>query len=245
MKTPCLVLLTAVLLNSVSGIRVRGQQTAEDPREQYATMVKNAYGQDQELVNGRQYYNRHPLCKGSPHLFDGMMQQGSVTIRGERYDRLLLRYDIYNQQVEVEYRTINGARNQVVLVGDRIDAFTIGPLSFRNMMMEEGPPKTFQVAGYGNAVFYIQWEKKLIPLHNDTEFLEEYTASRNHISLKLGNELLQVRNRRQLNALLPEEIQKDVKRLFRTRDFNFRAATPVEMDIFLKEVSAMLNQGSA
>ena len=67
-------------------------------------------GQDQELVNGMQYYNKHPRSLGHPYLLEGLVHQGSVTIRGKLYSDIWLKYDIHAQQVEVEYRTMNGAR---------------------------------------------------------------------------------------------------------------------------------------
>lgn len=242
MNASSLLLLMAASACTIFSFRVEGQSGGRDQEEQFVQLVVDAYGQDQELINGRQYYNKHPLSKGNPYLFDGILQMGTVTLRGVRYDRVLLRYDIYNQKIEVDYSTLSGALNRVVLVDDRIDAFSIGPLSFRKIITDEGREMIYQLAGYGQVVFYIHWEKRLVPLHGDTEFLEEYSAARNHIAVMKGGDLVRVKNMRQLISLYPERGQKELKRLFKNLGYQIRTATPVELDVIFKEISTRLNQ---
>ncbi|MCK5066171.1 MAG: hypothetical protein KAR16_01970 [Bacteroidales bacterium] len=52
--------------------------------------------------------------------------------------------------MEVEYRTLNGADNQMVLVGDRVDQFRIGEHFFRNLKGRSPPgAKIFPFTGPG------------------------------------------------------------------------------------------------
>jgi hypothetical protein len=152
------------------------QEPAGDPVPVYAELVDWAYGQDQELVNGLQYYNRHPRSLGHPFLLEGLVHQGSVNLRGKLYAGLWLRYDIHYQQVQVEYETMGGADNQVILVNDRVTNFTMGNYYFERLRLEEGPAKFYQVLGEGRLIWYIHWKKTLIPLVGDSRFIEEYSS---------------------------------------------------------------------
>jgi len=115
----------AALLCLLMPFSVGGQEPVAGPSSAYAELAEWAYGQDQVLVNGLQYYNRNPSSLGHPYLMDGLVHQGSVSLRGKQYGGLWIKYDIHDQHVEVEYQTVNGAYNQVILVNDRINYFTL------------------------------------------------------------------------------------------------------------------------
>ena len=73
------------------------QEEGLDQNSLFTSLAEWAYGQDQELVNGLQYYNRHPRSLGHPYLHEGLVHQGSVNLRGKLYTGLWLRYNIHEQ----------------------------------------------------------------------------------------------------------------------------------------------------
>lgn len=243
MKLYSLVVFTAILCCSISNLALRGQNTAADPMKKYVKLVVQTYGQDQELVNGMQYYNRHPLSMGNPYLLEGRMSLGSITIRGESYQDVWLRYDIHSQQVEVEYQTINGAGNQVILVSDRLDKFTIGELFFRKMTIDMEREQIFQVIDAGRLIFYISWEKRLVPVSGNSKFIEEFTSAKRSYQLEMDGSVHVFKNKKRFIKLFPEIIQKDVKKLFRKHNIYFRTASPAQLERFMQEVSGLLNKG--
>lgn len=101
-------LYLAIFIFLFSTLPLLGQEGGVDSQQGYAQLVARAYGQDQELVNGMQYYNRNPRSMGHPYLLEGWAHQGSLTIRGVLYSPIWLKYDIYAQQVEVDYSTASG-----------------------------------------------------------------------------------------------------------------------------------------
>ena len=242
MKLSSLAVFMAILCCFISNLTLRSQNIAADPMKEYAKLVVQTYGQDQELVNGMQYYNRHPLSMGNPYLLEGSLRQGSVTIRGEHYQNVRLRYDIHSQMVEVKYQTIYGADNQVILVGDRLEEFTIGELFFRKMTIEEGLEQIFQVTGAGRLVFYISWEKRLIPVSGNSRFIEEFTKTKRSYLLEMDGTIHLFKNKRRFIKLFPERLKKDVKRLIRKYSIHFRTASPGQLERFMQAVSGLLNE---
>ena len=243
MKLSGLDVLTVILCCFIFNLTLWGQNIAADPMEEYAKLVVQTYGQDQELVNGMQYYNRHRLSKGNPYLLEGSMRLGSVTIRGENYQDVWLRYDIHSQQVEVEYKTINGAGNQVVLVSDRLDKFTIGELYFRRMEIDNGREQIFQVFGSGRLILYISWEKSLIPISGNSSFIEEFTSAKRSYHLEIDKVTHFFKKKKHFIKLFPVIVQKDAKILLKNYNIHFRTASPVQLERFMQAVSGLLKEG--
>ena len=204
--------------------------------------MDRAYGQDQELVNGMQYYDHHPRSSGNPYLLEGFVHQGSVSIRGVVYNNIWLKYDIYVQQVEVEYRTLSGADNQVILVGDRVDQFRIGEYFFRNLSFNGAQKEFYQVIGSGRLVCYISWEKKLIPVSGNSRFIENFTTPKRKYLLELDGEVSEFQSKKDFVKLFPLARKKEMKRLVRLNNMQFRNATPEQLDLFLIAVSNLLNE---
>jgi hypothetical protein len=230
------------LLYLASSIAVTAQQASADASPAFPVLVDRAYGQDQELVNGKQYYNHHPKSLGNPYLLDGFVHQGSVNIRGVTYFNVWLRYDIYNQQVEVEYTTMGGADNQVVLVNDRLKEFRIAQYVFRNLSIRGEEKHIYQVIGTERMICYISWEKKLIPRVGDANFTEQYTPPKRNYLLELDGETHEFQSKRDFVKLVPEDHKKAIKRLVRGNNMQFRTASPEQLNLFLMAVSRLLNE---
>lgn len=221
----------------------RGQQSTADSPSRYPALVDRAYGQDQELVNGMQYYDHHPRSLGNPYLLEGFVHQGSVRIRGVIYNNIWLKYDIFAQQVEVEYRTLNGADNQVVLVGDRVDEFRIGEHFFRNLSFNGEQESFYQVIGSGRMICYISWHKKLIPRVSDSRFTEEYTPPKRKYLLELDGKISEFQSKKDFVKLFPADRKKEIKKLVRQNHMQFRIASPAQLNLFLIAASNLLNKG--
>lgn len=235
-----LFIVTLVFLLTL--VPVMGQQSSAEPSSRYPLLVDRAFGQDQELVNGLQYYNHHPRSLGNPYLLEGFVHQGSVSLRGVVYSNIWLRYDIFAQQVEVEYRTLNGADNQVVLVGDRLDYFRISEHYFRNLSFGGEAKRFYQVIGSGRMICYIGWNKKLIPRVSDSRFTEEYTPPKRKYLLELDGEISEFKSKSDFVKLFPAERKKEIKKLVRQNHMQFRIASPAQLNLFLLAASNLLNQ---
>jgi len=235
----------AILFFCIFQVPLTAQQDTDSSRG-YDELVHWAYGQDQELVNGLQYYNRHPRSLGHPYLLEGWVHQGSVSIRGKLYRDIWLKYNIYAQQVEVEYRTMGGADNQVILVSDRVDEFYIGNYFFKKLKLEEDlneevdDEQFYQLIGQGRLVWYIRWEKKLVPLVGDPMFIEEYTSPKRSYLLELDGSSHPFSNKKSFIKLFPESIQKDIKRLIKSNQLQIRTASTEQLELFLMAASNIL-----
>lgn len=242
-------LCLAFFIFSLTTLPLLGQDGGVDSQQGYAELVARAYGQDQELVNGMQYYNRNPRSMGHPYLLEGWAHQGSVTIRGVLYNPIWLKYDIYAQQVEVDYSTASGGENTVILVGDRVNEFTIGNSYFKNMKLDEDPledtlqSRFYQVLGGGRIVWYIRWEKRLIPVSGDSRFMEEFTSPKRNYLLELDGSVNAFQNKKSFIKLFPKVIQKDLKRLMNQNHLLIRSASPEQLEMFIIAAAKLYEGG--
>ena len=221
---------------------LRAQLSVPVLQENFAALVEKSYGQDQELVNGMQYYNKHSRSLGNPYLLGGQVLQGSVTIRGVIYNNVWLRYDIHAQHVEVAYQTMNGADNQVILVGDRVNRFSIRNQEFRRMCLLGEAEQFYQVLGSDKIFCYISWEKKLVPVSGNSLFIEEFTAAKRSYLLELDGVIIPFQNKKGFVKLFPEDRQKEVKRLIRTNHVQLRSASPEQIDQLLSVVNLLMEE---
>ena len=236
--------VAAILFFCLIQVSLEAQQQTNDPSQEYAALVEWAYGQDQELVNGLQYFNRHPRSLGHPYLLEGWVHQGSVSLRGKLYPGIWLKYDIYNQHVEVEYRTMNGADNQVILVSDRVDNFFIGSYFFEKLKLEEDKEQFFQVIGEGQMVWYIRWKKNLVHMSGDSRFIEEYTSPKRSYLVKLEGSIHPFNNQKSFVQLFPKAKQKDLKKLIKSNNIQIRSASIEQLELFIMAASNLLYGGA-
>lgn len=239
-----LVSTAALLFLFLFQIPLAGQEPDGAPSPAYAELVEWAYGQDQELVNGLQYYNRHSRSLGHPYLLEGWVHQGSVNLRGKLYSGLWLKYDIHAQHVEVEYQNVNGGDNQVILVSDRVRDFSIGDYYFVRLKLEEGPAKFYQVLGEGRMVIYIRWSKNLVPVSGDARFIEEFSAPKRSYLLELDGTLYPFSSKKSFVQLFPKSMQKDMNRLIKSNNIQIRTASTEQLELFIIAASNLLNGGT-
>ena len=237
-----LVATAALLFLFLFQIPLAGQEP--DGAPSYAELVEWAYGQDQELVNGLQYYNRHPRSLGHPYLLEGWVHQGTVNLRGKLYAGLWLKYDIHSQHVEVEYQTVNGGDNQVILVSDRVRNFSIGNYYFERLKLEEGPAKYYQVLGGGRIIIFIRWHKNLVPVSGDSRFIEEFTAPKRSYLLELDGTIYPFSSKKSFVKLFPNSMQKDMKKLVKSNNLQIRTTSTEQLELFIIAASNLLNGGT-
>ena len=226
--------IAAGILIFVWTLPVSGQQTS------LAGQVQKAYGLDQDLVNGTQYYNRYLRAQGHPYFLEKTFFDGTLILNGREYPDVHLKYDIYSQQVEMEFTNFSGTRNHLVAVTDHVDGFILGDYRFSKFDSERGE-KFCMVIRTEQFSCYIHWRKKLHPLSNDTYYFEQFTDVNPSFTLEMEGEALSFKSRRTFSGCFPESRQKEIRRLLRQKHFTFKNAIPDEIIRNMHAVSNLLN----
>ena len=218
---------------------VFGQQNiSKADHSSYAHLVNKGYGLDQDLINGLQYYNRHTLSTGHPYFQNNQFRRGSITIKGEIFNDVRLKYDIHSQNVELEYEKFSGGNNQVVTIFDQVVAFKLGEYQFQKLSIEEKSENYYQVISTACFTIYVFWEKELLPLNGSTTHVEQFADAKHSLWLDLDGELTPFNSRKEFSECFPEEDQKEIKRLLSNNQFRFRTA---QVDEIIRNVELACN----
>ncbi|MCK4700652.1 MAG: hypothetical protein KAT38_09970 [Bacteroidales bacterium] len=207
----------------------------------FPDLVENAYGLDQDLVNGIQYSNRYMRSEGHPYFLEDRFMNGSVSINGKIYQNVQLKYDLFSQRVEIKHDKISGRNYRYITISDRMEAFSLGEYEFRKLNIPEYPERYYQVINTRHFTCFVHWEKKLIPLENNVIYLDHFTNHRLYYWLELNGEIIAFNNRRAFARLFPGNMQREILKLFRQRHISFRNIGPDEILWTMEMVANLFN----
>jgi hypothetical protein len=120
------------------------------------------YGLDPLLYNGRNYsFSLSNETIGHPFLHTQTYESGYVVIRNEKFEDILLNYDIYNQELILKYQDLHGADNLIKLSKAWLRSFYLNNNEFVSLETENGQERFFQVIGRDSLKILYHWEKKM------------------------------------------------------------------------------------
>jgi len=131
------------------------------------------YGHDPLLINGR-VYNFFPPegTGGTPFLFDSFDNNGSVCLRGITYSVQKLNYDIYNQQLILEYKNPVGSVSLIQVSKAWLHSFTVYDRYFEMVKVADTAGRIYQVLGsHAEKILYYRYKEL---------FIDTRTLSRSH-----------------------------------------------------------------
>ncbi len=205
----------------------------------YLDLVKKAYGADQSLVNGVRYYKSFGSRRGNPYFLDDELKNASLTMYGQIYNNVHVKYDLYAHHLELEYINIYGGISKVFLVMDHIDGFSFGPNLFEKLEIEEGKPKYYQVIRTDYFTCYIFWDKSI---HSGNNVIS-YTDAKETLYLEMDGQIKEFQGRKDFADFFSKEYKKEIKRFLRKSSFKFRNSAPdviisglIDICVFLDEV---------
>jgi hypothetical protein len=204
------------LLFNLSGISAQKSGTGSD----------NVYGSDPSLYNGRRYIFFLPSnTRGNQYFTDPHFEKGSVKIRGIIYNDLELNYDIYNQQLILQYKDYMGAASLLIISDAWLESFSFKSMNFELISSQDTLKRIFQVLGTGQDRILYHWKKELN--------LESFQGSQNHMfsnakkemNLQSGNQMLRYWNNKSFYSLFESEKRVAVKGYLRKNKIRVKKAT--------------------
>ena len=135
---------------------------SETPAQIIRNGNDDVYGFDPMLYNGRYYTFFSPLnARGNQYLNNRGFESGTVTLRGVTYTDILLNYDIFNQQLLLEYSAAPGISQVIILSDAWIEKFSIKDRNFAVIKVAENEKHFFQEIGKGQFRILYFWKKHM------------------------------------------------------------------------------------
>lgn len=238
-----LILTLAILLLSLEPMQLWGQEiSVANEASRFAEEVYGLFQPDQQLVNGTQYVNRYPRCLGHPYFGENELQSGSLTLSVNKFDDLLLKYDLVTQDLELEYTHGVGMTNRIIVVPDFVEEFTIGPYYFRKMQKGDSIMRYYQIVSMPAFTCYTYWYKKLIPVIDNLNYLNECTDADRIYWLERDGNVNGFWNRKSFLSLFPESSRREIRKMISRYQIPLNRATVEELVLILKETSQIIEK---
>ena len=186
------------------------------------------YGPDQNLINGALYINLHRQATGHKFLGEDVFTTGRVVLDNREYNDLRLKYDLYNQEVILQYDFLKGGTKEIILNSLRIQEFELEGRVFRRIHFPETGALFFQVIAEGDIGCYHHYLKEIIPKVSGEHSLLEFSQTKRKSFIARYSELHKFKGSRSFTRIFPE-YRSQLQKYFRQNKIRIRKATDAEM----------------
>lgn len=205
-------ILTSIVLAALLGLSSLYAQQAS--LTDYLAECERKYGSDADLVNGEKYYYPYRQSQGDPFFFTNPRSSVVLVLDKEFADQQL-RYDVFNQQLILDFQDIYGATSSLVMRKEWVEAFAFENREFIRMKGPEGEAGYFQLISKGPVTCIYSWSKN--HLLNLTSGVQSYYFSEpvKESYLVIDGQFYAYRNNRAFLKAFDPELQKSVKQFMK------------------------------
>lgn len=231
------ITIAAMLLSSCMPLLLAQDQDLLD----YLAESARKYGQDADLVNGEKYFYLYTRSDGDPFL-NSETQLAMLRVRGKEFAEQQLRYDIFNQQLILEYEDVYGGMNSLVLRDEWVEWFSYMTRTFRKMEGPDGVVGYYQIVHEGTVSCYYRWRKQyLLNLNMGVQNYYFTEPSRNSY-LYMNEAFILFRNNGGFVKSFPKKNQKAIKKLLKQSKIKVMKVSDANMRHLLKYCNSLVDE---
>jgi hypothetical protein len=195
-----------------------------DPKDidQLNTYFDQTYGLDQKLISGVQYYSKYPRSLGNEFLGEGEFATGRLIMYGTEYNNVNIRYDLYNQRINLQFNYDSSAANTVIIESYKIDEFEMNGMLFRKSHFPGYDTSFFQIVAEGRISCLYYWYKNLT-LQTSQRYIYEFSEPGKKSFLLIDSTLSRYSGKKEFLKLFPEN-KSDVQKYLRKNQIRLRNA---------------------
>jgi len=219
-----------------------GQLVGEEIATQadLSSYIKDKHGPDQGIINGRLYYNKYYRILNHPYYNGEDSHPGSATLSGKRFPEVLLKYDIFEQHLVLEYQGKNLGRHKIILNPVQTDAFELGDYYFEKLVLDEKEPAFYQVIAINGISCFIHWKKEILISPNETRYSEFFSNPKRIYFIEFNEIVYPFRNRKTFASPFIGIPKREIYKYMRTHDISFRDASPEKIESLLNFISSRI-----
>ncbi len=199
-------------------------------QELYDSLIQ----QDLQLIDGKAHTAKYPSGTGHPFFLTKEPVAGTIFIHGQEFMHSFIRYDIYNDILQIYHFTESGP--QIIdLNKNRIDAFSIKGHYFNNLTASNNPglsiPQGFYEVKYKGPVFLL--------LRHEKVYLDYASGSRGGYEdhflryLSTPDGWFRIGSRKSLLNAFGED-KEEIKKFLRKSGISIKLATDEEIIRIIK-----------
>ena len=231
-------LIITLLLTFPGLIQIVAQQPSIT---EYLAECERKYGSDMDLVNGEKYFNPYRNAMGNPFFFEEP-RKAVITIHEKEFDDQMLRYDIYDQKLVLDYTDLYGASSSLVLRNEWVESFSFDNLRFVKMEGPDGTSEYFQTVNDGPVSCVYRWSKNY--QLNLTSGVQSYyfTEPVKEAYLVIGGHFHPFRNNSSFTKAFDQESQKLIKQFMRQSRIKVKRAPDSQIRHLVEYCNSLSNE---
>jgi hypothetical protein len=204
--------LTITMLIALFGLS--GLYSQQISINDYLSECEKKYGKDADLVNGEKYFYPYRQADGDPFIY-AESRSAVITIHEKEFQGQLLRYDIFNQKLVLDFKDLYGATSSLVLRNEWVESFVFENSHFMKMQGPDGNTGFFQIVTDGPVACVYKWSKSY--LLNLTSGMQSYyfTEPMKESFLLIGGRFYSYRSNGTFLKVFDTEDQKLIRQFLR------------------------------
>lgn len=233
-RTPILI----VVLAHLGFLQLFSQQPSITD---FFAQIEKIYGSDADLVNGEKYFYPYHQSLGDP-FFLAESQSAIITIHEKEFEGQMLRYDIFNQKLILDYENIYGASSSLVLRNEWVESFAFEGQRFIKMQGPDGTPGFFQLVTEGPVNCVYHWSKE--HLLNLTSGVQSYyfTEATKASFLVIDGAFYPYKSNGSFIKTFSADLQKAIKQFMRQGKIKVKTASDSQMRHLVEYCNALSNE---
>ena len=206
-------------------------------------LAEKLYGPDPDLLNGQKYNYTYRSAGGDPFFEANGQKASAIQIKGKRYDEQLIRFDIYNQLVILEFTDVSGARGSIVLNNDWIDYFNLGRAHFRKFPDKAGIERFGQAISLDNITCVYFWKKYYqSELKNGNKYYRFSKPVKEAVIIRDG-QVFGYKNKKSFLKCFLEKDRKTVKMQMKEHRIQLKKVSDMDMELLMKYINQLPGYG--
>ena len=189
----------------------------------------HTYRADYILWNGKRYQRFYNNSIGHPFFDSENFREGNLLINGVPYENVLINYDLTIQQVILQQTGISGSNDQIILIRELIDEFSLDGILFRQLSFPETGTRFFQIISSGEISCYLAWEKDMT-LTGAPGMPYTFTSQSRDAYLLVSGQLNSFKSVSSFIKILGEENNKEIRRYRRRHRIRLRSASDKDLN---------------
>ncbi len=209
----------------------------------YLAECERKYGRDADLVNGEKYFYPYRQAQGDPFFFPET-REAVITIHGKEFNNQLLRYDVFNQKLVLDFKDVYGFASSLVLRNEWVESFAFDGYYFVKMKGPEGEPVFFQQLTDGTLTCVYKWSKNyLLNLNSGVQSYYFTEPVKESFLIRDGHFYAYRNNRTFLKAFDPV-IQKTIKQFIRQAKLKVNRADNSQIRHLVEYCNSLIREAS-
>lgn len=204
-------------------------------------LADNKYGINQQLANGVYFEDTYRGAKGHPYMMADLFAPGTVTYYGKEYVNVLLKYDVYAQQLLISHQE-NKLTFTSILASQFVESFSLYGLQFRQMVLANEEPAYYQVvAETENVQCYYGWFRIRHETIGDNDSkLYSFTQDQQRRYLVMDDEVSRYFNNWTFSRIFDNPMKRNIRSFLREHDLKIQKATDEQVREVIRYIAQLL-----